>query len=81
MPVVLGTDNDRGRIAAALGSDNQGLVVIGGCRGNELDPSSPELGVTAKMGIDATKPLGREGRFEKARVPGAGQLRIGHYLA
>ena len=34
------------------------LVVIGGSMGSMLDPSASEEGVTAKMGIDATKPIG-----------------------
>ena len=38
------------------------LIVVSGARGSSLDPSSE--GLTAKMGMDATKPL-RDGRFEK----------------
>ncbi len=34
------------------------LVVIGGALGAILDPSASEEGVTAKLGIDATKPIG-----------------------
>jgi len=34
------------------------LVVIGGSLGAILDPSASEQGVTAKLGIDATKPIG-----------------------
>jgi 2,5-furandicarboxylate decarboxylase 1 len=57
------------------------LVVVAGAKGNELDPSCPEVGLTAKMGIDATKPLARAERFEKVRVPGADELRIEDYLS
>ncbi|MFQ5915173.1 MAG: hypothetical protein ACE5JS_18540, partial [Nitrospinota bacterium] len=32
--------------------------IIGGALGAILDPSASEQGVTAKLGIDATKPLG-----------------------
>ncbi|MBI2880752.1 MAG: UbiD family decarboxylase [Candidatus Tectomicrobia bacterium] len=34
------------------------LVVIGGSLGALLDPSASEQGVTAKLGVDATKPIG-----------------------
>ena len=56
------------------------LVVIAGARGNELDPSSPQVGLTAKMGIDATKSLGRGERFEKVRIPGMENIKIQEYL-
>ena len=46
------------------------LVVIEGAKGNELDPSCPSLALTAKMGIDATKPLDRPERFERIKIPG-----------
>jgi len=57
------------------------LVVIPAARGNELDPSCPQPGLTAKMGIDATKPLGRSERFEKVRIPKMENIRIQDYLA
>jgi 2,5-furandicarboxylate decarboxylase 1 len=56
------------------------LVVIAGAKGNELDPSCPQLALTAKMGIDATKPLGRSERFEKIRIPGLENIKIQDYL-
>jgi 3-polyprenyl-4-hydroxybenzoate decarboxylase len=34
------------------------LVVIGGSLGAILDPSASADGITAKLGIDATKPFG-----------------------
>ena len=34
------------------------LVIISGSLGAILDPSATEQGVTSKLGIDATKPLG-----------------------
>ena len=43
------------------------LVVIPNARGSSLDPSS-EGSITAKWGIDATKPLGRRDEFERARL-------------
>ncbi len=40
------------------------IVIISGARGSSLDPSS-ENGVTAKVGIDATKLLSRKEDFER----------------
>jgi 2,5-furandicarboxylate decarboxylase 1 len=34
------------------------LVVVSGSLGALLDPSADERGVTAKLGIDATRPFG-----------------------
>lgn len=44
-------------VATRMQADRD-LVVIPGSLGAILDPSASEDGVTAKMGIDATKPLG-----------------------
>ncbi|MFA4640000.1 UbiD family decarboxylase [Pyrococcus kukulkanii] len=43
------------------------LVIIPNARGSSLDPSGKD-GLTAKWGIDATKPLDRKEEFEKARL-------------
>jgi UbiD family decarboxylase len=43
------------------------LVVIPNARGSSLDPSATRS-LTAKWGIDATKPLDRKEEFERARV-------------
>jgi 2,5-furandicarboxylate decarboxylase 1 len=56
------------------------LVVIAGAKGNELDPSCPEMALTAKMGIDATKPLSRSERFEKIRIPDLEKINLQEYL-
>jgi len=40
-----------------------------GKRGSTLDPSTDEDGRTTKLGIDATKPAGRESDYEFARIP------------
>lgn len=46
------------------------LVTVTGALGSILDPSADE-GISAKMGLDATKPLEYEGHvFTKVRVPG-----------
>jgi 2,5-furandicarboxylate decarboxylase 1 len=57
------------------------LIVISGAKGNELDPSTRATGsVTAKLGIDATKPLDAGAGFEKARIPGLDTLQLSDYL-
>ncbi|WP_457754741.1 UbiD family decarboxylase [Thermococcus sp.] len=43
------------------------LVVILNARGSSLDPSANKS-LTAKWGIDATKPLGRKEEFERAKL-------------
>jgi len=43
------------------------LVVVPHARGSSLDPSAEES-LTAKWGIDATKPLARKEEFERARL-------------
>jgi 2,5-furandicarboxylate decarboxylase 1 len=44
---------------------NRGLLVVNNAAGSSLDPSSD--GLTSKIAVDATKPLGSEG-FEKALI-------------
>uniref|UniRef100_A0A7J3ZK77 Anhydromevalonate phosphate decarboxylase n=1 Tax=Fervidicoccus fontis TaxID=683846 RepID=A0A7J3ZK77_9CREN len=48
---------------------DRGLVVLSGARGSTLDPSARD-GLTSKIGIDATAPIDRRDRFERARIPG-----------
>jgi len=43
---------------------DENIVLIPGIRGSSLDPSS-QNGLTTKVGIDATKELGEEKRFER----------------
>lgn len=46
------------------------LVTVSGALGSILDPST-DNGISAKMGLDATKPLAYEGHvFTKVRIPG-----------
>jgi 2,5-furandicarboxylate decarboxylase 1 len=45
------------------------LVIIPDLKGSALDPSTKPNYLTAKMGLDATKPLGQEEKFEKIDVP------------
>jgi 2,5-furandicarboxylate decarboxylase 1 len=54
----------------ALGSrfqPDRDLIKIDHVAGSPLDPSCEEEGVTAKMGLDATKPFKQKERFERAR--------------
>ncbi|MGB9831500.1 MAG: UbiD family decarboxylase [Fervidicoccus fontis] len=46
-----------------------GLIVVKNARGSTLDPSAND-GISAKMGIDATKPLNGSFIFERAKIPG-----------
>jgi len=43
-------------------------VIIKNVKGSSLDPSASKTGLTAKVGIDATIPLGMEKDFERAKV-------------
>ncbi len=50
------------------------LIVIGEAQGSKLDPSAAD-GVSAKMGLDATKPLDApEMRFKRIAVPGESEV-------
>jgi 2,5-furandicarboxylate decarboxylase 1 len=50
------------------------LVVVPGALGSILDPST-SAGISAKMGLDATRPLRYEGlSFTRIRIPGAEQV-------
>ncbi|MFM9887460.1 MAG: UbiD family decarboxylase [Burkholderiales bacterium] len=56
------------------------LVVVGGALGSILDPST-EQGISAKMGMDATRPLRYEGlSFTKTRIPGEEKVDLAHDL-
>jgi UbiD family decarboxylase len=66
---VRNADQIEWAIATRFQADRD-LIVIPRQRGMFLDPSTPALGVTAIMGIDATRPLG-EDFAEVADVPGA----------
>jgi len=56
------------------------LVVVSGAQGSKLDPSSAD-GVSAKMGIDATKPLATEPmEFKRIHVKGLEDVDLAHQL-
>ena len=47
------------------------LFIVPGAWGSRLDPSA-QGGVTTKMGMDATAPLGElDGHFRSLKIPGA----------
>ncbi|OYT52145.1 UbiD family decarboxylase [Candidatus Bathyarchaeota archaeon ex4484_135] len=56
---------------------DEDLVVIRNVRGSTLDPSADqETGLTTKVGLDATVPLGRDRKaFEKASIPVSQEVR------
>jgi 2,5-furandicarboxylate decarboxylase 1 len=71
-----------GEVEWALATRFQGdqdLVVLPPSLGNPLDPSTRE-GMTAKMGLDATQPLEKSDRYERARIPGSERMNIADYL-
>jgi UbiD family decarboxylase len=58
------------------------MVIIPNAKGSSLDPSSDQENLlTTKVGIDATVPLlkSRE-RFEIAKIPGDGKIKLDDYL-
>jgi 2,5-furandicarboxylate decarboxylase 1 len=56
------------------------LVVVSGAQGSKLDPSS-DNGISAKMGIDATKPLSTEPmEFKRIHVKGVENVNLGQVL-
>jgi 2,5-furandicarboxylate decarboxylase 1 len=56
------------------------LVVIPDLGGTPLDPSTKPGYLTAKMGLDATKPLDQKEKFEKIDVPRNVREKMGHIL-
>ncbi|MGA2549513.1 MAG: UbiD family decarboxylase [Burkholderiaceae bacterium] len=71
------------------------LVVISGAQGSSLDPSTTvaqsgpadqipahEQGISAKMGLDATKPISYEAHvFTRVCIPGEDRVHLEHLLA
>ena len=56
------------------------LVVVSGAQGSKLDPSS-DSGISAKMGIDATKPLTTDAmEFKRIHVKGVEKVDLGKAL-
>jgi 2,5-furandicarboxylate decarboxylase 1 len=56
------------------------LVVVSGAQGSKLDPSS-DNGISAKMGLDATKPLTADAmEFKRIHVKGVENVDLGRAL-
>ena len=56
------------------------VFIVERALGNKLDPSSDD-GISDKMGIDATVPLGADPfRFERIRIPRENQIRLEDYF-
>lgn len=56
------------------------LVIVSGAQGSKLDPSS-DNGISAKMGIDATKPLATEPMaYKRIHVKGVESVDLGQVL-
>lgn len=67
---VFNPDDVEGALAARVQASKD-VFIVPGAMGTGLDPSHLIDGTTDKVGIDATKPLGEEGKsFDKARIPG-----------
>jgi 2,5-furandicarboxylate decarboxylase 1 len=56
------------------------VIVVERSWGNLLDPSTQGTQMTAKLGLDATRPAGSGGRFLKAVVPGADSIDLADYF-
>jgi 2,5-furandicarboxylate decarboxylase 1 len=56
------------------------LVVVKGALGSILDPST-DHGISAKWGLDATRPVKYEGlSFTKVRIPGEESVDLGRMM-
>jgi 2,5-furandicarboxylate decarboxylase 1 len=58
---------------------DRNLVVLPPSPGSPLDPSARD-GMTSRMGIDATKPMGKTDAYGKACIPGSEKINIEDYL-
>jgi len=57
------------------------MLIVPGALGSGLEPSHIQRGVTDKVGIDATKPLGEAGKgFTRAIIPGYENIDIEKYF-
>lgn len=48
---------------------DKNAIILPNMKGSSLDPSAGKGALTTKVGLDATKPLGREKEYELARIP------------
>lgn len=56
------------------------IFIISGCAGSPLEPSHLLCEATAKMGVDATKPIGDE-RFRRTHIPSEEKIRLEDYIS
>lgn len=56
------------------------VVIIPNALGSSLEPSHDIRGVTDKIGIDATRPINSNGKFDRAIIPGYDKVDIGKYF-
>ncbi|SFS80695.1 UbiD family decarboxylase [Marininema halotolerans] len=66
-------------IATRFQADHD-LMIIPGANGSPLEPSHELRGVSAKMGMDATYPLGQEKMFRRAKIPGMESIDLRNYV-
>lgn len=77
---IFSPDDMEGALATRV-QGSRDLVIIEGGLGSGLDPSHGLRGVTDKIGIDATKPIGENGEeFNKVKIPGYGKIDIEKYF-
>jgi UbiD family decarboxylase len=55
------------------------VFIVPGAAGSPLEPSHNLRGITAKMGIDATCPLGKK-EFRRTHIPGEEQINVEDYF-
>ena len=74
--------NDHREVEWAISSRCEGdrdVVIVPNLPGSPLDPSVRD-GLTAKMVLDATKPLSETSKFEKIRIPEESLKKAGSIL-
>ena len=60
---------------------NKSVIIVPDAQGTPLEPSHNVLGVSAKMGIDATYPLKEKELFERTAIPGYDLVKPEDYLS
>ena len=80
MDVNIDDENEIEWAVATRFQADRDLVVVAGAQGSKLDPSS-DNGISAKMGIDATKPLSTEPmEFKRIHVKGVENVDLAQAL-
>jgi 2,5-furandicarboxylate decarboxylase 1 len=80
MDVNIDDENDIEWAIATRFQADRDLVVVSGAQGSKLDPSS-DNGISAKMGLDATKPLlTKPMEFKRIHVKGVENVDLGAVL-